>query len=106
MQARVVDSKLESRFYELMDEHRYYAAARYAYALAVSHRLRRNHLEARAWGKICLQLLRMESISLGDWERDSTPIVLGGIDVPAPIYPDLVRKNLWWLLTTKEGKPL
>lgn len=106
MQARMVDSKLESRFYELMNDHQYYAAARYAYALAVSHRLRRNHLDARGWGKICLQLLKVKSISLSDWERDSTPIVLGSINVPAPIYPVLVKKNLWWLLTTKEGKPL
>lgn len=106
MQARVVDSKLESRFYELMNEHQYYAAARYAYALAVSHRLQRNYLGAREWGKVCLQLLRVESISLSDWESDLTPIVLGGINVPAPIYPELIKTNLWWLLTTKEGKSL
>ena|SRR3989338_8280458 len=106
MQARVVDSKLESQFYELMSEHQYYSAARYAYALAVSHRLRRNHLDAREWGKVCLQLLGVCTISPSDWKRDATPIILGGIDVPAPIYPDLVKKNLWWLLTTKDGKPL
>jgi hypothetical protein len=106
MQARVVDRKLEPLFKKLMLEHKYYEAARFAYALAVSHRSRRNHLDARKWGKACLQLLVVCSASLSDWERDTTPIILGGIDVPAPIYPDLVKKNFWWLLTNKDGKSL
>lgn len=104
MQARVVDRKLESQFNELMLEHKYYAAARYAYALAVSHRLRRNYKAARHWGKICLQLLT--ACSESDWANDQSRIVLGGIDVPAPLYQQLAKDTFWWLLTTKQGKPL
>lgn len=104
VQARVIDSRLEPRFRELMLGEKWYASARYAYALAVSHRARRNYKASRQWGNICLSLLRL--CTIGDWGRDNTPVALGGIDVPAPIYPRLVRKNLWWLLATKEGKTL
>ncbi|MBI5023253.1 MAG: hypothetical protein HZC05_03810 [Candidatus Magasanikbacteria bacterium] len=104
IQARVVDRKLEPRFLELMEEHNYYQAARHAFALAVSHRVRRNYKIARHWGKICLQLL--SACSENDWVNDKSSITLGGIDVPAPLYQQLAKDNLWWLLTAKNGKPL
>ena len=104
MQARVVDRKLEPRFKALMLEFKHYEAARYAYALAVSHRKRRDYLKSHYWGKMCLQLL--SACSESDWLNDKSPIFFGGIEVPAPLYQQNAKDHLWWLSTTKEGKPL
>ncbi len=100
MLARVVDRKLQPRFEQLLIREKWYEAARYAYALAASHRARRNYIRAKRWGLICLELLKR--CTLNDWGNDQSPIVLGGIDVPAPLYPRLVRQNFWWLLLKHE----